>query len=689
MVATEPALELKLFGRPGALWRRTPLRFPTQKSLALVCYVAIRGRTVPRRELAELLWQRNQNKLLRLELYRLRKSEGAASWLDDSDGVRVRAVTDLADFQAALRVGDHRAALGHYLGSDDELLLKGLHPRRAPAFNDWLDSERTRLDQLLQNALRSRGEELARLGHPHEATTHLEKSLSLDPLDEAAYRGLIRIELERGDLQAARRHFEQCRRALAEDLGMTPTSATLEAAAEIERAISLPARMTSTRRIPPALLRPPMLAGREHAWAKLEHAWHLHQPVFVAGPAGIGKSRLVMDFVQAKTGGDYAVLHGRPGDRKLPYSTIARGFRIVHAAHPEFIDDAETWIRREMAHLVPDVIDEAPSTIRTRADKARFSRAFELLLHLMARYFGAYVADDMQFFDTASFLETGRTVLEIFAAPDGVSGRSMNAFRTDEMPAEFVDGVKRMATAGSVLYIELQPLEETAVRQFVTGLELDLPSSLVDALPRHIGGNPLYILETLRNLHETGRISDPELTLHATAVPERIDLIVSRRLDWLSIQARRIAEILAALQNDATYDLLAELSGLDPPARSTALAELERAQFTRGLGFAHDVLCEIVNAKMPESVAMALHEDIAQALESRGAPAARIAYHWTRSGDPGRALPWWLLAAESALAQGLVAQAVEWLERVIHAGAPDEKLHAEARRLLDTTPDWH
>ncbi|TMK17632.1 MAG: hypothetical protein E6G68_08475 [Actinobacteria bacterium] len=50
--------------------------------------------------------------------------------------------------------------------------------------------------------------------------------IEIDPTDEVAHRELMRVQIESGNRQAAIRQFEHLRRALREELGVSPDANT-------------------------------------------------------------------------------------------------------------------------------------------------------------------------------------------------------------------------------------------------------------------------------------------------------------------------------------------------------------------------------------------------------------------------------------------------------------------------------
>ncbi|MFC6668551.1 hypothetical protein ACFP9V_26160 [Deinococcus radiopugnans] len=61
----------------------------------------------------------------------------------------------------------------------------------------------------------------------------------------------------------------------------------------------------------------------------MEAAWAAGQTILLLGPAGVGKTRLMQEFLAAK--GTYLPLEARPGDATVPYAATIRMLRRVLA----------------------------------------------------------------------------------------------------------------------------------------------------------------------------------------------------------------------------------------------------------------------------------------------------------------------------------------------------------------------
>ncbi len=116
-----------------------------------------------------------------------------------------------------------------------------------------------------------------------------------DPLREHAHRRLMRLHYLRGDRAAALAAYERLRELLGRELGTAPDRESRELAQLVEASGALPQPAPVAR--PVTVLRPPRLVGREADWRALQAALDARRCALVLGEPGIGKSRLIGDFI--------------------------------------------------------------------------------------------------------------------------------------------------------------------------------------------------------------------------------------------------------------------------------------------------------------------------------------------------------------------------------------------------------
>ena len=221
-----------------------------RKTRAVLAVLALAApRPVPRALLISLLWSRREPQHAKASLRQ------ALHDLQDELGPLAGALLDIDRGQVALRddcieVDIRTRGEGREQHEQASRLLEDLGGID-PAFDQWLAGERSALTK----RVRTQAETTLRLAdRPDQIAAAAEALLLIDRAHEAAWQALIRARIDQGDQAAAVSVFEQCRVALAEAGGCTPSPQTMAllAQARAENEIQ-PARVepSSARKIEP------------------------------------------------------------------------------------------------------------------------------------------------------------------------------------------------------------------------------------------------------------------------------------------------------------------------------------------------------------------------------------------------------------------------------------------------------
>jgi serine/threonine-protein kinase len=190
--------------------------------LALLAVLAASGeRGCSRDRLLLLFWpdasqQRARHSLEQL-LYKMRKSMHESLFLGVNPLRLNSAVmtSDVGDFEQALAADDLETAVGYYHGP----FLDGFYLSDSPEFEQWMTSERARLESEYTKAL-ERLTQAAEDAAEHEAAVRWRRKLcDTDSLSSRHAIGLIRALANAGDHTAALRHAEQYERLVQQELG--------------------------------------------------------------------------------------------------------------------------------------------------------------------------------------------------------------------------------------------------------------------------------------------------------------------------------------------------------------------------------------------------------------------------------------------------------------------------------------
>jgi hypothetical protein len=463
----------------------------------------------------------------------------------------------------------------------------------------------------------------------------------------------------------------------------------LQAATQAGRAAA-PPRPVAPDAIPASLLRPPRLVARQAQLQALQAAWQAGRHLCVSGEAGLGKSRLLAEFAAllAVQAGPCASAAARPGDAQLPYAALGR---LLFVALERFDLSFTEGLARQAARLLPRLAARQPGTpaapVQTDYERRQCLLAVQgLFEQAMAKGCRAFLFDDLQYADAASL----EAVFEMAEA--GAPARLPFVFgvRGDELAEPGAALLQDLVAGGHCGRLELQPLDEAGVAALVASLALpgiDAPA-LAHRLWRQVGGNPAFVLESVKLLLALGGV-EPGAAL---PLPPDVLAVIERRIALLSPAARHLAQLAAVAGDSYSVPLAAAALACPPLALSAPLRELELRQVLYGRQFVHDVIAVGVRRTVAHSVAEFMHRFVAEHLQQQGAEPARVAVHWQACGEHERAGQACTQAAAAAAAASRPVEQCQLLDQAAAcfeaAGAADALFEALwARQGISAAPD--
>lgn len=586
------AVEIHVLGEAWALGAQGERANLHGMKAALLAYLALKGPT-ERSELAELLWPdvsaKKARSNLRQTLKRLRELLGEECVESDKGPLRLRKglLVDVLQLHTALESQDHARA-----ASFDGELLQSMHFDDCPDLNGWLEGARRDLMNWQFGSQERHVLQQEAAGDLPAAIDGAKRLRRLDPRAEKAYQHLMRLYYLQGDRGAALEAYSQCQEMMLREFDSFPseeTRALARALKHAEAARQLPSPPVQPQ-LPLSIRHPPVLAGREQQWAAMEQAWAERQPMFVDGAAGMGKSRLVTEF--ASTRGRWLLLNARPGDQKNAFGTHMRSlstvFKRVPGAHPR------GWVRRELSRLIPDL--EKGKSLPPIASLEERSRLFAAVIEFLR---SALQEVDVLIFDDGQYMDQDSADLGIQVHAEFRSemeaGRFpviINAFRTSDVREEWERQlIQNVIASGLMRRIPVDRLDTAAVRAMLRGMGDPRLEGIAEEIAAYTGGNPLFIVETVRHLL---RSKDFDGTF-PTSLPlsERMKAIIEQRLQPLSKEAFKLVHVFATAQTDFSFRMAAEVLGVSVPQLEFLWRQLEEAELVRDRWFTHDVLGEV------------------------------------------------------------------------------------------------
>ncbi len=396
--------------------------------------------------------------------------------------------------------------------------------------------------------------------------------------------------------------------------------------------------------------------GRRAELTRLEETWKAAVAderagvVLIGGEAGVGKSRLVTEFVE-RVPEPSVVLCGQCfdlADRALPFGPIVQVLRTLHRTLDA--DDLEIVIgpgREELAALLPELHAPVREGIVAGALFEQLLGVFERLSELAPTLL---LLEDLHWAD--------RSTRELFAYLAGsLRSASMvliGTYRSDDLhrrhPLRTM--IAELDRSGSVERIDLDRFDRDEVRELISAIVGTEPTAeLVDRTFLRSDGNIFFAEELLAVEGEYG-----------SPIPPTLREIVLARVDGLSEAAQQVLRCAAVIGRSADHRLLEAAAGLSPTELLTGAREavVQHVLVTEGDGleyrFRHALVREAVEDDLLPGDRVALHTRVAEVLAEHrdwfdGGDAqlyAQLASHWDAARNAPRALVAALDAARAA-----------------------------------------
>ena len=393
----------------------------------------------------------------------------------------------------------------------------------------------------------------------------------------------------------------------------------------------------------------------------------------IDGEAGIGKSRLVEQFLHAVGGGRAS----RVVTVECVPESNAELWPIRNALMrlwSSTITDAPALVLRTVAQLIPDV---AGDEVTARYAGAPLGNA-ELFAGLTAAFALAcakrgaiVVVEDVHWADRASlaFLAALAPQIESMRLLLIATARSEVFERSDE----FADVVSRLMRARGFARIALHPLERDELADLIDGAlagRAQLPAATIGEIIGRCEGNPFFAEELVRAAVDA-RASG------SVALPSSIRASIRHRLSTLGPAERAMLEVAAVLGVRFNHHMLAELTDLPHAAVLRMLRDARAAAVIDDAGgdscrFHHTLTRETIYQSLLGAEVRALHGRILTLLEAQ--PDAErqsdlLAYHAWEAGEREAALRYSESAGAVAADRGLYAEARTYFERALEGAA--------------------
>ena len=422
----------------------------------------------------------------------------------------------------------------------------------------------------------------------------------------------------------------------------------------------------------------PKLIGRNEELSRLKQALEKTiegegSTLFIAGEAGVGKTRLVDEFIkQAETKGVFVIKGGCMAEALMPFFPFKE---MTEKIMNKEVKDKK--IIKGLKNAWPNILGFIPVVGPIMAVGTSFGVAYsdqkkeaEDLKFRRERMFDSYldiiqlwsqknpvlmILDDLQWADPSSlallhYLSRNTTkdkvlIVGIYRPEDVVDIR-------DGEPHQLEVAMQNMNREDLYKSIQLQRMDVSHTKEIIEstlGVE-SIDQDIVDRIYDETEGNPFFIIEVLKLLVEDEAIVQDKdgswvgtLDIKEMNIPSKVYDVVKRRLSRLMKEQRDILECASVIGEEFQSDILCK--GMDT-SKFILLKNLNEIEKTHQLvhylkdkyRFDHTKVKEVLYNGIGEELRKEYHRIVADTLaalhkDEMDGDVSEIAYHYYEAGD--------------------------------------------------------
>jgi class 3 adenylate cyclase/tetratricopeptide (TPR) repeat protein len=440
--------------------------------------------------------------------------------------------------------------------------------------------------------------------------------------------------------------------------------------------------------------------GREVELEQLRRVQHLAglghgQVVAIVGEAGVGKSRLVREFVHSYYAAEWLVLQSKSASygRATPYlylpviELLRDYFKISADDRTRFIRDKVTEkilrLDQSLQDAIPPVLDLLDSLDENNPFRSvdqvqhrqyTYQAVIRLLLSESRRQPVVAVFEDLHWNDSLSL---GLLNELIVAAQDA------RLFLVVCYRPEYRDEWRNRP---NYRQLRLDPLASESLSEFLQALLGSDPSlaALKSFLVERASGNPFFVEEIVRSLVDTGvlegvrgsyRLARP---FSSTEVPPTVQAVLAARIDALPAAVKHLLEEAAVIGHGVPFTLLHAICGLAEDRLRGLLDNLQAAEFLYSTRlfpdveytFKHTLTHDVTYSGVLHERRREIHARVVSAIEKLyadrlGEHVERLAHHAVRGELKEKAVHYLRQTGLKAAARSALSHARTWLEQAL------------------------
>ena len=416
------------------------------------------------------------------------------------------------------------------------------------------------------------------------------------------------------------------------------------------------------------------------------------QVVGIVGEAGVGKSRLVYEFIKQLSVEDVTCLEGRclhygGAMIYMPILEILKTYCDITDEDREFIINKKikqkiSALNEKIAEVIAPfqellsipVEDETYAALEPKQKREKtFEAMRDLFIRASQRKPLVLVIEDLHWIDRTSeefldyligWLANVRVMLILLYRPEYTHQWASKSYYTQI-------GLNQLGTASSSQLVQAI-LEEGEVA-----------TELRQLILKRAAGNPLFVEEFTHSLIENGSIQkkDRQFVLSPNTtdiqVPDTIQGIIAARMDRLEDNLKRTMQVASVIGREFAFRILQTITGMREEIKSYLL-NLQGLEFIYEKSlfpeleyiFKHALTQEVAYNSLLLKRRSEIHQKIAKAIENLYAERLEeyfemLAYHYYKGEDSKKAVQYLKLSGNKAIRKYSVGEAYRFYTEAI------------------------
>ena len=505
-----------------------------------------------------------------------------------------------------------------------------------------------------------------------------------------------------------------------------------------EQLSSLPLLTAQLKRIEHSL---PTFVGRQKELSQLRESLDKAvagkgTTVFIHGEAGIGKTRLVNEFILDALSKNFRVLRcdcsPESGITLHPFREI---FKELFDVSREDMPD----VRREkiqdriedvaphfmsLASIVDNISSNLSMEIRAYSEEMKASTQEDLAFLLKSEAYIANLAellirfsdkqpimlfvDDLHIADSSSL----KLFKELAKLCDKSKFLLIGAYRQEDIASTFegvthplFDILETLSNDSLSQKIDVARLKQIDCSKLINTTLGIYNYNFEKLIYKETEGNPFFILETIKFLINKKTLAlkgeEWELTKELSEIdfPHTIRAVISGRIYNLKDEERDILDCASIVGEQFSSDLIENVTGF---SRLQVLRKLNRIErkfqlihsFDGKYRFDHAKIREVMYQQITPELRKEYHSLIAEKLEKSyrnqlDDVVDQLAYHYYKSANAQKAVPYLIRAGKKSRKELLVFETIRYFSQALEMMKDDKQWNIERTETLETLGDLY